>query len=50
MSRTTRSRHAKPPKPRFHRLLLASVVAFAILLLLVRLLNFVHGHGASFSR
>jgi len=33
----------RPAKPRSHRLFLACVVAFAVLLLLLRLLNFVHG-------
>jgi hypothetical protein len=38
-------RKAKPPpaKPRSHRLILACVVAVAILLLLLRMLNFAHG-------
>jgi hypothetical protein len=39
------SRQAKfrPAKPRIRRLFLACVVAFAVLLLLLRLLAFVHG-------
>jgi hypothetical protein len=40
MSRQAKSR---PAKPRPRRLLLACVVAFAVLLLLLRLLAFVHG-------
>jgi hypothetical protein len=35
----------RQPKPRNHNLLLAGIVAFAVLLLLLRLFNFVHGHG-----
>jgi hypothetical protein len=40
MSRSAKSR---PAKPRSRRLLLACVVAFAVMLLLLRLLAFVHG-------
>jgi len=32
-------------KPRTHNLLLAGIVAFAVMLLLLRLFNFAHGHG-----
>jgi hypothetical protein len=41
MSRRGQTRKAKP---RFQRLILACVVAFAVLLLLLRMLVFVHGH------
>lgn len=47
MSRASRSRRVKirSARPRFGRLALVGVVAFAILLLLLRMLTFVHGHG-----
>jgi hypothetical protein len=35
----------RKPKPRKPNLLLASIVAFAVLLLLLRMLVFVAGHG-----
>jgi hypothetical protein len=35
----------RKPKARSYNLLLAGVVALAVLLLLLRLFNFVHGHG-----
>ena len=42
MNRRDQTRKAKP---RSHRLILACAVVFAVLLLLLRLLVFVHGHG-----
>jgi hypothetical protein len=42
MSRRDQTRKAKP---RYGRLMLACVVVFAVLLLLLRMLVFVHGHG-----
>jgi len=50
MSRASHSRRAKLPRPRRARLLLVCAVSVAILLLFLRLLNFVHGHGARYSR
>jgi hypothetical protein len=35
----------RQPNPRNQSLLLVYIVAFAVLLLLMRLFNFVHGHG-----
>jgi len=44
--RHTSARRMTPQsKPRFQRPLVAGVVAFAILLLLLRLFVFTHGHG-----
>ncbi len=40
-----RSTKSRPSRPRSRRLILACAVAFAILLLLVRMLRFVHGRG-----
>jgi hypothetical protein len=41
------TRHAKPRpvNSRSHRLILICAVVFAVLLLLVRMIAFVHGHG-----
>jgi hypothetical protein len=39
----TRKAKLRPAKPRSHRVIVACAVAFALLLLLLRLLNFVHG-------
>jgi hypothetical protein len=40
-----RSAHSRPAKPRLHRLIVICAVAFAVLLLLLRMAVFVHGHG-----
>jgi len=47
MSRQARSRRASSGQavPRSRRLIVVGVVAFAVLLLLLRMLVFVHGHG-----
>jgi hypothetical protein len=47
MSRRDQTRKAKPhtARPRFGWLVTVCVVAFAVLLLLLRMLVFVHGHG-----
>jgi hypothetical protein len=47
MSRRNQSRKAKPRtvRARSGRLMLACVVVFAVLLLLLRMLVFVHGYG-----
>jgi hypothetical protein len=47
MSRRNQSRKAKPRTAgaRSGRLMLVCVVVFAVLLLLLRMLVFVHGHG-----
>jgi hypothetical protein len=45
MTHPTNSRKPKsrPAKPRSHRVIVVCAVAFALLLLLLRLLNFAHG-------
>jgi hypothetical protein len=47
MSRKASTRRAKPDKarPRRQNLLLALVVAIAVLLILLRMVSFVAGHG-----
>jgi hypothetical protein len=47
MSRRDQTRKAKPrtARPRFGWMVTVCVVVFAVLLLLLRLLVFVHGHG-----